>query len=1133
MSDRCVNSLISYEKINNKQSDVESISIEFHNNRLQLEDHLKKADDFLFSKTNALMHTKKEDNKLLLDNTNENDDCLMKQFDKMINANLIQSSSLNDDILYTENTSEAHGSNTVQKTDKIMNNANYDVSTNKNDITYSEDITEDFGNDSIEQFNKIKYNDNSQSFTNNQNCITNTEDIIYDFNDDQEVHGRKSESNDNFSFVEENSSSYSDDIIISVNTSRKRRRRNIVSSESDNETKVKVPNYNTDIDIDKNVSSSEDELVSSEDEIKKPKKKIESKQKFDVIVLSSDTDDDIVEEIVYDGDKKVDNKVPRKKYQRKFLSNSELKSSTKNAKKTNNILRKEYSEHLKKRKNDIGFNLIDEDYTCDTNLVDVKKELILDKNDDCIVSVDSSFVDIMKYHQAEGIDFLYYNIIKSIDELDEPGNGCILAHSMGLGKTFQTVVFLSTILTHSLLGRKLKKTLILVPNNVLINWKNEFLKWSSLPRDAYKCYYDILNEWHECKDGAIILCGYEMFRNLVDFDKTSKNSIEDRDEYVKEFNKFLLEVPDIVVCDEAHRLKNMNSALSIAINKIKTKRRICLTGTPMQNNLKEYFTMVNFVRPNLLGEFKEFQNQFINPIKKGVTNDANYYEVKFMQKRFAVLWKLLEHVIHRRDSEFLQKTLKGKEEYILYCASSEKQRELLYILRDVYKEKAGGRGMLEMKPLATYICSHPSILHDVAKKGMTSGVDDEIFNENDDDIILRLDKHSWWREKQLLSNISWNDCQHSSKIVILMDILKQSETVGDKVLVFFQYKETLNYVARYLKYLSSNNLWYDESYPIPKNGKKLSWDEESDYCIITGDTSLKTRSYYEKLINKSSKNSKNPRLVLMTTKASCLGTNFVGANRVVIFESGFNPADDSQALHRVYRMGQKKRCYVYRLLTQGSLEQRLQERQIMKESVNRRLIDKHNIDRHYNDDDLDWYKLDFIHSNNHSFTPTKLQKPNDNLLANIIVRHPRSLLNYTVYDSLLLNKTEDGLTEEEKQREWEEYLSKENDEVVQPLLQNPATYGLYNNTLGNSLNSQFDYLKYLPQSSLQLLSSLQAQYSHNQNVISGINNQMQYFAQPNMTTLFNNASTRPTQTVANNDYEVIDDDILIFEPNSR
>ncbi|XP_020836184.2 transcriptional regulator ATRX-like, partial [Phascolarctos cinereus] len=225
----------------------------------------------------------------------------------------------------------------------------------------------------------------------------------------------------------------------------------------------------------------------------------------------------------------------------------------------------------------------------------ITTKLVLDEDEDTkepLVQIHKNLVTKLKPHQIDGVQFMWDCCCESvIQRKKSPGSGCILAHCMGLGKTLQVVTFLHTVL----LCDKLNFTtaLVVCPLNTALNWINEFKKWQEGLEDDKKLKVSelatmkspqdqsiLLQKWQD--SGGVMVIGYEMYRNLVQGRNVKSKKLK------TVFNKTLVDPgPDFVVCDEGHILKNEASAVSKAINLIRSKRRIILTGTPLQNNLTE------------------------------------------------------------------------------------------------------------------------------------------------------------------------------------------------------------------------------------------------------------------------------------------------------------------------------------------------------------------------------------------------------------------------------------------------------------------------------------------------------------------------------------------------------------------
>uniref|UniRef100_A0A8C1M8J2 RAD54 like 2 n=1 Tax=Cyprinus carpio TaxID=7962 RepID=A0A8C1M8J2_CYPCA len=607
----------------------------------------------------------------------------------------------------------------------------------------------------------------------------------------------------------------------------------------------------------------------------------------------------------------------------------------------------------------------------------------------------------VKPHQIGGIRFLYDNLVESLERYkSSSGFGCILAHSMGLGKTLQVISFIDVLLRHT----GAKTVLAIVPVNTLQNWLAEFNLWlpaaESLPPDTdpaqtlprtFKVH--ILNDEHKTtvarakvvedwtRDGGVLLMGYEMYRLLslkksfvtgrkrkskkpagpviIDLDEEDRQQ-----ELMKGIERALSRPgPDVVICDEGHRIKNCHASTSQTLKNIRSRRRVVLTGYPLQNNLIEYWCMVDFVRPDFLGTRQEFSNMFERPILNGQCIDSTPQDVQLMRYRSHVLHSLLEGFVQRRGHDVLRNQLPAKEEHVILVRLSRLQRALYTEFMNRFRE-AGNTGWLGLNPLKAFcvcckIWNHPDVLYEALQK-------ENLANEQDLDLddlnstsgtrcsapgikgkssdpanskmaamvplnplqekANQVITYEW--AKDIMTNYQTGVLENSAKMVLLFHLIDESVKRRDKILVFSQSLSTLTVMEDFLS---------RRPMPIQTETGMHNWVRNVNYYRLDGSTSASER---ERLINQFNDPANNQAWVfLLSTRAGCLGVNLIGANRVVVFDASWNPCHDAQAVCRVYRYGQRKPCHIYRLVCDFTLEKKIYDRQVSKQGMSDRVVD--------------------------------------------------------------------------------------------------------------------------------------------------------------------------------------------------
>ncbi|VEN36357.1 unnamed protein product [Callosobruchus maculatus] len=358
---------------------------------------------------------------------------------------------------------------------------------------------------------------------------------------------------------------------------------------------------------------------------------------------------------------------------------------------------------------------------------------------------------IIKPHQIGGVRFLYDNVVESISRFgSSSGFGCILAHSMGLGKTLQIVTFSDVFLRYT----PAKTILCIMPINTLQNWMAEYNMWlptadnaANSPLNAHgevrprTFNLHVLNDSHRTlvaraavirewrSKGGVLLIGYEQFRllSMRKFQKSRSKKAMSMEEGPPEDtkNRMLFDEvqvalvspgPDLVICDEGHRIKNNHASISQALKQLETKRRVVLTGYPLQNNLMEYWCMVDFVRPNYLGTKTEFCNMFERPIMNGQCIDSTEADIKLMRYRAHVLHSLLLGFVQRRSHTVLQTALPQKEEYVLLIRMTPFQRTLYETFMNEVVRTQATPNPLKAFAVCLKIWNHPDVLYNFLKK---------------------------------------------------------------------------------------------------------------------------------------------------------------------------------------------------------------------------------------------------------------------------------------------------------------------------------------------------------------------------------------------------------------------------------
>lgn len=447
------------------------------------------------------------------------------------------------------------------------------------------------------------------------------------------------------------------------------------------------------------------------------------------------------------------------------------------------------------------------------------------------VTITPQFKTTLRGYQQEGLNWLQF--------LREYGLAGILADDMGLGKTIQA---LAHILTEKTQGRLTQPALVITPTSLVLNWQREAQRFAPDLKVLALQGPERQKEFEKIANADLVLTTYALLH---------------RDQEILLSHQYHL-----LILDEAQNIKNPRAQITQIVYQIRANHRLCLTGTPFENNLRELWSLFHFLTPGLLGEYRHFHRVFRTPIEK--EGDST---------RRAILSQRIRPFLLRRTKEVVIQELPPKNEIIRLVELESEQRDLYETIR---------------------LSLHEKVCKEVAEKGIARS---QIIIL---DALLKL--RQLCCDPRLLKLKSVQSVYQSAKLKLLMDLVPEMVAEGRKILLFSQFTTMLDLIAEEFK---KHQLTY-----VKLTGRTQNRDQVIDHF----------------------QSGKVP-IFLISLKAGGTGLNLTAADTVIHYDPWWNPAVEMQATDRAHRIGQDKPVFVYKLLTAGTVEEKIQELQLRKQQL--------------------------------------------------------------------------------------------------------------------------------------------------------------------------------------------------------
>ncbi|KAJ6498002.1 SNF2-family ATP dependent chromatin remodeling factor snf21 [Mycena vitilis] len=470
----------------------------------------------------------------------------------------------------------------------------------------------------------------------------------------------------------------------------------------------------------------------------------------------------------------------------------------------------------------------------------------------------------LKEYQVKGLQWmvsLYNNRL----------NG-ILADEMGLGKTIQTI----SLITFLIESKRLHGPyLVIVPLSTMTNWSGEFAKWApGVKVVAYKGN----PAQRRALQGELRVGHFQVLLTTY--------------EYIIKDRPILCKIKWLhMIIDEGHRMKNTQSKLTVTLTTYYHSRyRLLLSGTPLQNNLTELWSLLNFVLPKIFNSVKSFDEWFNTPFANSGTGDKIELDEEEALLIIRRLHKVLRPFLLRRLKKDVESELPDKVEKVIKVRMSALQTQMY---KQMKKHKmiadgntkngkpSGVKGLSNELMQLRKICQHPFLFESVEDKMNPGGLVDNKLVRN------------------------------SGKIELLNRILPKFFATGHRVLIFFQMTKVMDIMADFLT--------------------MMGWK----FLRLDGGTKTEERANFVQLFN--AKDSEY-QVFILSTRAGGLGLNLQTADTVIIFDSDWNPHADLQAQDRAHRIGQTKAVLILRFITEKSVEEAMYQRARYKLDIDDKVI---------------------------------------------------------------------------------------------------------------------------------------------------------------------------------------------------